>query len=441
MKNKSAYKLSVFLFITIFTFASISLYAQTNVLANLSVENTSSNSANTQTANVSSQSASQQRASQQGANQAARPTTRSKDMFLIIDTSLSMAGVGPTARRLGMGDITKKVKKSSLKFIKDLKVGDSFTLVSFDTKTRFYKTITIKNIKDKKKIVPLIMKLISKGKDTYTSNMVKDVIKKVREFEKKFPNRDRIIIIMSDGLDDPPRTQTEQRLNLRQDQRVKRKTGAPLFVYYLHLSPRPITSDQRRRLDAMREGREGQTVVTQADPSRGNNQAIDRAVDNTRQNYSNDLNRGLSKKSFFAANWWWLLLILLGLLFLLFMFISKRKGAGGKKKSKSKMIGFIVYSDKKSNVQEETVFNMSSVKRGYVKIGVSTDDDIKLRNLYGFRGIRIVGDKTGGRNGFTLSEEDFKKINIVGQKKEGVLSYEDSFEIENYLFTIKLRVD
>ncbi len=369
-----------------------------------------------------------------------------KDLFVIIDTSKSMRGVGPTAKKMGMGDISVKVKQSAKKFVSGLQNGDTFTLITFDTYTKFYNTVKIKTPGDKEKLKLVIDNIQFNGLDTYTSRMVKSVEQKVRKLENSFndaSNRNTMVVIMSDGLDDPPSKKSgAEKLKLEEYEKAKRPTGSPMYIYYLHLSPKSITKEQEKRIEKLRSGREGKTTVTQADPSRGKEKIIERAVDKTKKNYQADTDKkeNLTKDSgfmaFVKANWWWLLLILLaviaGIVLLVMMF------AGGNKKPKRYMIGYLIYGDKKSNLKESNKVNLSKIKKGFIKIGTSKSDDVYLRGIQ-FPGIAIYGNKQGGKNGFDISEDDLKKINVVEQKKDGVLSFDDVFEIENFEFTLKLK--
>lgn len=371
---------------------------------------------------------------------------KNKDIFIVIDTSKSMKGIGPTAKRLGMGDISGKVIASAKKFIADLKPGDSLTIITFSTTTKFYPTVKLSVPADREKLLNILSAIRFDGNDTYTSKMIKSIEEKVRTLEAQdvTKKRSRVVVIMSDGLDDPPATSQEERFTLSTDPRVKRPAGS-LFIYYLHLSPKPVSEEQRQRIEQLRQGREGSTTVTQADPSHGREQVIERAADQTRQNITEDTARRTSGKAgimgFIKANWWWLLIVLLAVIALVFfVLVPLLGGKKGGKKPKRYLVGYIVYSDKKSNVKEQNDYNLAKVKRGYVKIGSSREDDIVLRGIHNFEGIKIYGNKTGGRDGFDIDEADLKKINVIQQKKEGVLSYDDIFEVQNYSFSIKQKI-
>ncbi len=369
-----------------------------------------------------------------------------KDVIVVIDTSKSMRGVGPTAKKLGMGDLSSKVKESAAKFVDDLNTGDTFTLVTFSTRTKFYKTVKISSVIDKDKIKSNINSIKFEGNDTFTSRMIRNVEKKVTQIEKSLKNaanRNTMVVIMSDGLDDPPSVARRSKLKLKEYGKATRPSGSPMYIYYLHLSPKSVTKEQQKRIEVLRGGRGGRTTVTQADPSGGNQKVIERAVDKTKKNYKDDTTKKAEAKKadsgfmgFIKANWWWLLLVLLvviaGIVLAIMMF------SGGKKKPKRYMIGHLIYGDKKSNHQESNKLNLASVKKGYIKIGTTKMDDITLRGI-SFPGISIYGNKQGGKDGFDISEEDLKKINIIQQKKDGVLSYDDIFEIESFEFTIKLK--
>ena len=168
-----------------------------------------------------------------------------KDLFIVIDTSKSMKGVGITAKRLGMGDISEKVKESSAKFVADLIPGDTATVVTFDSEPVFHGTFKIKKESDKAYIKSKILSLSFEGEDTYTSKMVDAILKRVKEFEASDikHKRKRVVIILSDGLDDPPRAKRRDMLKLGKDPRIKREDAAPLF--YLLPSSKSHSSNSR----------------------------------------------------------------------------------------------------------------------------------------------------------------------------------------------------
>ena len=84
-----------------------------------------------------------------------------KDLILILDTSLSMAGHGGK-------NILPQVKKSLPVYIEQLEDGDSITLLTFDTEVKVYPTVYIDDEKNKESLVDYIKNIKAAGKWTYT---------------------------------------------------------------------------------------------------------------------------------------------------------------------------------------------------------------------------------------------------------------------------------
>ncbi len=132
----------------------------------------------------------------------------SKDLILILDTSLSMVGYGGR-------NILPQVKKSLPKFIDQLEEDDSITFMTFDTNVKVYPTIYIDDDNDKDILNKYISVIDAKGKWTYTSLMIKHALQKAQEMEERDEDRQRIIVVMTDAIDDPPPGMQRDRLNIK----------------------------------------------------------------------------------------------------------------------------------------------------------------------------------------------------------------------------------
>ena len=132
----------------------------------------------------------------------------SKDLILILDTSLSMAGYGGR-------NILPQVKRSLPKFIDQLEDDDSITFMTFDTDVKVYPTVYVDDDNDKDILNKYISVIDAKGKWTYTSLMIAHALKKAQELEEKDEDRQRIIVVLTDALDDPPPWRQRDRLNIK----------------------------------------------------------------------------------------------------------------------------------------------------------------------------------------------------------------------------------
>ncbi len=120
-----------------------------------------------------------------------------KNVILVLDTSMSMIGFGGN-------NIMDKVKSSIENYIDKLKDGDKVTFITFDTKVTIYPTILIDDKNDRDIAKKYISAIEAKGLWTYTIDMLKNVFKKAEEISKAEKDRKTVIVIMTDGIDDPP---------------------------------------------------------------------------------------------------------------------------------------------------------------------------------------------------------------------------------------------
>lgn len=150
-----------------------------------------------------------------------------KDLILIIDTSLSMAGYAK-----GSSNILPQVKQSLPQFVDQLDDDDSLTLITFDTDVKVYPTIYIEDKKNKQSLVDYIKNIKATGAWTYTSKMMKAAFQKAVELEAKDENRQRVIVIMTDTIDDPPPGKLHDRLNVKDI--AKNYKDKDWFIFFLN---------------------------------------------------------------------------------------------------------------------------------------------------------------------------------------------------------------
>lgn len=150
-----------------------------------------------------------------------------KDLILVLDTSLTMAGYGQ-----GSKNILPQVKDSLPQFIEQLEKNDSVTLITFDTDVKIYPTIYISSKKSKESLIDYIKNIKATGAWTYTSMMMKTVFQKAQELEAKDKDRQRIIVVMTDTLDDPPPGKLADRLNIKEI--GKRYKDKDWFIFYVN---------------------------------------------------------------------------------------------------------------------------------------------------------------------------------------------------------------
>lgn len=131
-------------------------------------------------------------------------TAGNKDVILVLDTSLSM--VGYQGR-----DIFESVKESVYKYIDtSIQDGDRVTFITFDQDIKIYPQVIIDDRNDRDIVKKYISVTQAKGQWTHTLKMLQSVFTLADQLTKENAQkttelkRNVVIVIMSDGLDDPP---------------------------------------------------------------------------------------------------------------------------------------------------------------------------------------------------------------------------------------------
>ena len=124
---------------------------------------------------------------------------KSKNIVLVLDTSMSMVG------QAGGRDILGKVKKSIMEYIdQSVEDGDRVTFVTFDTDARIYPTVLVDDDNDRDILKKYITMTEAAGLWTYTYKMIYKVFQAAEKLEKEEDGRNTEIVIMTDAIDDPP---------------------------------------------------------------------------------------------------------------------------------------------------------------------------------------------------------------------------------------------
>ncbi len=167
----------------------------------------------------------------------------SKDVILVLDTSLSMKGYGGK-------DIFNRVKRSITQYIDKLEDGDRVTFMTFDTDVRMYPTVLVDDENDRDIIKKYIFMTEAKGPWTYTYKMLGEVFQKTDEVQKSGEGRQAVIVVMTDALDDPPPGSRDKRFDIKEiSSRYGQKDWWIYFVSFSNLA-------QDKRLSKMRDALE-----------------------------------------------------------------------------------------------------------------------------------------------------------------------------------------
>ena len=177
-----------------------------------------------------------------------RGTSKDKtDVILVLDTSYSMAGSGGR-------DIISDVRQSINRYIDTLKDGDRLTLATFDTDVKFYDTMLINNANDRETAKNFITTIPATGLWTHTHRMLEKLFAKAEELQTDGGGRELSLVVMTDGLDDPPPTVKTDRMNIKDI--ATKYEGRDWWIYlinYQELKDKAAPKQQTAQKQAVKE--------------------------------------------------------------------------------------------------------------------------------------------------------------------------------------------
>ncbi len=145
-----------------------------------------------------------------------------RDYVLVVDTSKSMV----------MGDnVMQKLKDNMKKFVKDIRYGDTVTLMSFDAKVKEHGIYEINTSVDRDRVLKKIVALPAKGIWTDMVEMLNKLSVQAEKLQAK--DRQLMVVVMTDGLDDP--SPLKKREAIRLDKIKKKGKWKQPYVYYVSL--------------------------------------------------------------------------------------------------------------------------------------------------------------------------------------------------------------
>ncbi|MDY6969759.1 MAG: VWA domain-containing protein [Spirochaetota bacterium] len=359
----------------------------------------------------------------------------SKDLIVVLDTSLSMVGYGGK-------NILSRVKKSLSGFINQLNDGDSFTFITFDTTVKTYPTVYIDNNNDKTIISKYLSLIEAKGAWTYTMEMVDRVLKEAQTLENKDKDRQRVIVILTDALDDPPPGKRKNRLLIKDVAGAYK--GKDWFIYFINLGD---LKKNKGLIQLQKELKQvsGFTKIIDAEKSLEKSIQEDlkasvdkmiveksKIIEHSDDKDTKDTEDTEGASTSFAKFWssvllpLLLFLIIAGIIvFLVFFF---------KRLFEVAVIGRLEYWDHTVIEPNIRIFDMSAFNIREIKVGRSIDCQLKISDIDISKpfAIKAVGKQGEGRC-IVVVEGDYE-IEFVNKDASATLENNDIFRIANYSF-------
>lgn len=329
-----------------------------------------------------------------------------RDIILVLDTSRSMIGQGGK-------NIFPQVKDSLKKFVDDIKTGDTLTIVRFDEKVEALPTIAIRDNNDKEIVNSMLATTKAEGMWTYTMEMLRNVFKLAEEMEKKNPNRKQVIVLLTDGLDDPPPSKRKDRFNIKEA--AKDYVGKEWYVYLVNFGDMKKNERFKEVQAELQRTMTKHVELVEGGKSPGGAVAeVQQTIEQERQR-----DRIFSLRTLIIVL---AVILLLVLIILLISIISKIKVKGALEYYNYKLLDPYI-----------NVVNLGRFGRKEVVIG-RTGGDVNLRDFEGRKPFVVKAARVKGKVVNRLIVPEGLTAEFVNRESGEYLNDGDIFKVANYSF-------
>lgn len=337
-----------------------------------------------------------------------------KDLILVLDTSLSMVGQG------GGKNILPQVKQSLTTFIDKLEDGDSLTFITFDTVVKIYPLVEIEDDNDRAILKKYITMVEARGLWTYTYEMLKSIMARAQELQEKDSDRQQVIVIMTDALDDPPPARKKQRLDIKDV--AKAYTGKDWFIYFVSLGD--VVAKQK--IDKFQKNLSKVSPYTKVIDAKGSPKKVLENLDKPIE----EMERVKAERegTFLTNPFFIVFLIVLALVALLWYL---------QKIAKIKVYGILEYYDHTTFQHDVQTIDLTKYNSKKVTIGRSSEDNVRLRDFESKKPIVFKAFNFDGVIQVVIDDKEGLEVEFLKKKKESFLVDGDSFKADCYTFTFK----
>jgi Tfp pilus assembly protein PilE len=346
-----------------------------------------------------------------------------KDLILILDTSLSMAGHGGK-------NILPQVKKSLPVYIEQLEEGDSITLITFDTEVTVYPTVYIDNEKNKKSFIEYIKNIRATGKWTYTKQMIEVALRIAQELEQKDEKRQQVLVVMTDALDDPPPAKSGHKLNIRDI--AKNYKDKDWFIFFINFSDTP----ENRKLAAIQQDIETSVtsytnVITPGKDSKTGKETTDQSIAKTIEkdlsaNIQEMTEKRIEKDKGFPFIPLIIAIIIIAIVLAVIFYLRYQ--------AQVKVSGKLEYWDHTLLNPYFENYNMTKQNVKEIIIGKTGSSNLTIRDIEITTPFKITATRVSGEIKNTLQSGKGYNIEYVNREPGGYLKNGDMFKVANYTF-------
>lgn len=328
---------------------------------------------------------------------------KNKDVIIVLDTSLSMTG------QAGGRDIFDRAKSSIRDYIDQVKDGDRVTFATFDSDVRIFPQVIVDDQNDRDILKKYITMTEASGLWTNTYQMIIKVLEFAAKIEKE-DGRPTDIVIMTDGIDDPP--PGGKGLNFQEfAQKYGKKQD--LWVYVISFTSLEKSEAARKMERDLGLVSDSVAIIETDDPEKGKEQLIEEGR-----------KREAGRCSLLIPL---LIAIAAILLIVAILFIVRRL-------TELKVSGRLEFWNNEIIEPYMQYFDLARRPAREAMIGkglgcVLNIRDITIKKPFAIRAVRHEGAVR-----MALLDNEGARVEVVNRKPDGLLSDGDIFKVGNYTF-------
>jgi hypothetical protein len=336
----------------------------------------------------------------------------SKDMILVLDTSLSMVGYGGK-------NIFDQVKSSLSRFIDKLEEGDSITFMSFDTEVKIYPRVVVNDANDKEILKKYLSVVEAKGAWTYTMEMIKNVLRTAQELETKEKERQKVIVILTDALDDPPPHQRKHKFNIKEI--ASAYGGKDWFIFLVNLGD---LKKNKRLVEVQKEFEKSVSPYTkiidaEKSPEKGIEKDLKKHIESSVEE------KRLRERSFLASPYFIGIVVIVIVLLVLFYL---------KRLSELKVRGKLEYWNHELLDPYIENFDLTRQNVKTVPIGKGIGCLLNIRDIEISEPFKIEAEREKGKIQYSVVGGEGYTIDFVNREPGEFIQDGDMFKVSNYTF-------
>lgn len=365
-----------------------------------------------------------------------------RDYLLVIDTSGSMAG---------QRDTIGKVKTSIPSFLKSVEPGDTVTLLRFATEPEISETIRIDEEADKEKVVAEVQAMQAKGAYTDMGAMMQLLRKEAARLESDA--RDLVIVVMSDGRDDPPPWAKRDSIELKEfeDAGTQDRPQRADYIYYISLGKIKDPGLEQSLGELGAEGVKTIEPETRAERADGEGAAspTDDAASGDGEASGEDgagadesaqaadeiglaeVARDVEESAWERAlrRWGVIGLIVVGVIVLLLLLLLLARAI----MNRHKLDGLLRYYEADVGQPVKSDFPLDKLGKSRMTLGSKLGADLRIKQSGLPQNVHVKAKSLDGEKVLVPAQSDLAFFQFLDQKKQGVISKGDRFKLGNYI--------